>query len=306
VSCAVDQNLNQDHHFGSKASESQPEVLHGTVSGGSFSSRSNAPAGNGFGELSEKVRPSPVFLGVLAAFIGSGVWAWFVEGRWPVRAFVVSGWIVSLCLHEFGHAATAFVGGDRSVASKGYLTLDPRKYAHLGLSLALPVLFLLIGGIGLPGGAVWINRGAIRSRKMMSLMSLAGPFANFIVAAVLAIPFVLGFGAVQLIDGFNIVSHLSFFGALAFLAVLQIGTGLLNLLPVPGLDGFGAIEPHLPEEILRSVAKVRQFTTLFLLLIFFNTNLGRYLWMGADEIAGWMNVPIGLSDWGQAAFSFSR
>jgi Zn-dependent protease len=300
VSCAVE----IAHH-----QAQDDEVLIGTVQGNTASTSGGGarqPNSSSFDQLTDRVRPSPVFLGVLATFVASGVWAWFVEGRWPVRAFVISGWIVSLCLHEFGHAATAFVGGDKSVAGKGYLTLDPRKYAHLGLSLALPVVFLLIGGIGLPGGAVWINRGAIRSRKMMSYMSLAGPFANFIMAALLAIPFVLGFGAVQLVNGFNVVSHLSFFGALAFLAVLQIGTGLLNLLPVPGLDGFGAIEPHLPAEVLRSVAKVRQFTTLFLLLIFFNTNLGRYLWQAADEIAGWMNIPIGLSDWGQAAFSFNR
>ena len=61
---------------------------------------------------------------------------------------------MSLCLHEFGHALVAYRGGDRSVRGKGYLTLDIRRYTDVGLSFVLPVLFLLLGGIPLPGGAV--------------------------------------------------------------------------------------------------------------------------------------------------------
>ena len=81
-----------------------------------------------------------------------------------VVLLVLGGWAVSLCLHEFGHAYVAYRGGDLSVRDKGYLTLDIRRYTDVGLSFVLPVLILLIGGIPLPGGAVWINHGAIRSR----------------------------------------------------------------------------------------------------------------------------------------------
>ena len=81
---------------------------------------------------------------------------------------VLAGWAVSLCLHEFGHACVAYRGGDRSVRGKGYLTLDIRRYTDVGLSFVLPVVFLLLGGIPLPGGAVWINHGAIRSRGLLA------------------------------------------------------------------------------------------------------------------------------------------
>src|SRR5690606_40584306 len=46
-----------------------------------------------------------------------------------VFGFVLAAWMVSLCLHEFGHAYLAYRSGDRSVASKGYLTLNPFKYS---------------------------------------------------------------------------------------------------------------------------------------------------------------------------------
>ncbi|MEL7209419.1 MAG: site-2 protease family protein, partial [Actinomycetota bacterium] len=113
--------------------------------------------------MSGAIRPSPLFLALVAGFAASGWILWNRAEDWAVFVFVLVGWVVSLCLHEFAHAVTAFVGGDRSVADKGYLTLDPRHYAEPGLSLVLPILFVLLGGIGLPGGAVWINRAAERS-----------------------------------------------------------------------------------------------------------------------------------------------
>src|SRR5215471_11837552 len=88
-------------------------------------------------------RPSWVFLGVLAVFIASGVMAWnrFGGVRFDVFLFVVSGWIVSLCLHEFAHALVAYRSGDLGVAERGYLTLNPLKYTHPILSIVLPVVF---------------------------------------------------------------------------------------------------------------------------------------------------------------------
>lgn len=75
----------------------------------------------------------------------------------PVAIFVCLGWIISVCLHEFGHAIVAYWGGDTSVKDKGYLTLNPLKYTDINLSLTLPLIFLLMGGIPLPGAAVYIN-----------------------------------------------------------------------------------------------------------------------------------------------------
>ena len=74
-----------------------------------------------------------------------------------VFIFVIAGWMVSLCLHEFGHAFTAWRFGDHDVAVRGYLTLNPFKYSNPMLSMVLPLLFIALGGIGLPGGAVWVR-----------------------------------------------------------------------------------------------------------------------------------------------------
>src|SRR3954451_23110210 len=109
-------------------------------------------------------RPSWVFIGVLAVFAAAGAMAWtdFGNIKFDVFLFVVSGWIVSLCLHEFAHALVAYRSGDLGVAERVYLPLNPLKYTHPLLSIVLPVVFLLIGGLGLPGGAVWVDRHAAR------------------------------------------------------------------------------------------------------------------------------------------------
>src|SRR5215831_10351997 len=125
-------------------------------------------------------RPSPVFIGILALWILGGVMAWngFGNATFNVIVFIFAGWIVSLALHEYAHALLAYRAGDHGVAARGYLTLNPLKYAHPILSIVLPLVFLLLGGFGLPGGAVWVDRHAARSKGVASMISLAGPLTN--------------------------------------------------------------------------------------------------------------------------------
>ncbi|MFE9447884.1 site-2 protease family protein [Streptomyces sp. NPDC006739] len=202
-------------------------------------------------------RISPVFLGILAVTAVTGWATWTGSAGRPgpaVFLFVTAAWIVSLCLHEYAHARTALHGGDISVGAKGYLTLNPLKYTHAVLSILLPVLFLIAGGIGLPGGAVFIERGRIRGRWRHSLVSAAGPLTNVLFAAVCSAPFWL-----HALDGVP----RDFRYALAFLALLQVTAAILNFLPVPGLDGYGVLEPWLSYQVKRQVEPFAQFGLLF-------------------------------------------
>jgi Zn-dependent protease len=177
--------------------------------------------------------------------------------------FVVAGWIVSLCLHEFGHAYFAYRSGDHGVATRGYLTLDPRKYADVSLSFVMPVLFILLGGIGLPGGAVWINRGAIPGRLRHSLVSAAGPISNALFAVTIAVV-IANVGEPTKLDTFH---HDVFWSGLYFLAFLQVTAALLNLLPIPGLDGFGIAEPYLPRSWVAWANQIGGYVFIGLILL---------------------------------------
>jgi Zn-dependent protease len=189
-------------------------------------------------------------VGAVLAAIGTG--PVLVAG---IVLVVLGGWAVSLCLHEFAHALVAHRSGDLSVRARGYLTLDIRRYTNVALTLVLPVLFLLLGGIPLPGGAVLIDHGAIRSRAARSLVSFAGPAVNFILGLVLVlvvagVPMPIGLAA-----------------ALSCLALIQVLAFVLNILPVPGLDGFGVLEPYLSPGARLLAAKVAPWAPLVLLVV---------------------------------------
>lgn len=236
------------------------------------------------------MRPSPVFLVIVAITVAGGVLAWLAaETVRPlayvgVFIFVIAGWVVSLCLHEFGHAYTAWRFGDHDVAIRGYLTLNPLKYTSPLLSLALPLLFIALGGIGLPGGAVYV-RTFFMTPRQRTLVSLAGPAANLLLAVVLL-------AATRM---FYDPAHGVFWSAVAFLGFLQITALLLNLLPIPGLDGYGALEPHLSPETQRAVAPAKQFGFLFLLVLLLAPAANRWFFSVVFWFFDLSGVPGGLA-----------
>ena len=218
--------------------------------------------------IHQSVRPSPVFLLIVALTVLGGVLAWVAAAVQPsnppiayagVFIFVIAGWVVSLCLHEFGHAFTAWRFGDHDAATRGYLSLNPFKYSNPMLSLGLPMLFIALGGIGLPGGAVWVRTGFM-TKWQRTVVSLAGPLANLVLAVLL-----LGAGLL-----FYSPEHSVFWAGVAFLGLLQVMAVVLNLLPIPGLDGFAALEPHLSPQTQRALQGFKQwgiFLLLFILLM---------------------------------------
>lgn len=157
----------------------------------------------------------------------------FSSSFFTPNLIIFCGWIFSVCLHEWAHSVVAYLGGDISVKQKGYLSFNPLVYVHPVTSILLPLIVLAIGGIPLTGGAVYIEQASIPSRLMRSAVSLAGPSANIIAALLFAIIY---HSAPLTPIALN---------ALGFLIFLQFYAAILNLLPIPSLDGFGIIEPWL-------------------------------------------------------------
>ncbi|MFK0279398.1 site-2 protease family protein [Streptomyces sp. NPDC090499] len=243
-------------------------------------------------------RISPVFVGILAvtAVTGWATWSGFAEQPGvAVFLFVTAAWIVSLCLHEYAHARTALHGGDITVGEKGYLTLNPLKYTHALLSIVLPVLFVIMGGIGLPGGAVFIERSRIRGRWRHSLISAAGPLTNVLFAAVCTAPFWL-----DALDG--VPSDFRF--ALAFLALLQVTAAILNFLPVPGLDGYGVIEPWLSYNIKRQVEPFAPFGLLFVFALLWVPSINSAFFDVIDALLRHLGVDEDAQYCGQNLYRF--
>lgn len=225
--------------------------------------------------------------GVLASLSGTAA---RIAG---VILIVLGGWATSLCLHEFGHAYLAYHGGDRSVRAKGYLTLDPRRYTDPVLSIVLPLIFVLVGGIPLAGGAVWINHHALRSRRRESMVSLAGPLTNLVLGLVLS----TAVATVRM--PFGLASGLS------FLAFLQVIAFVLNILPIPGLDGYGAIDPWLSPQAQQFGARARPWAPIVVFLLIIGVpRVAALFFRLATLVYGAVGGDLGYAVSGQELFQF--
>lgn len=238
---------------------------------------------------------------VLATIMLAGGWMTTQENlQIPGVVFIViGGWLVSLCAHEFAHALVADIGGDQSVREHGYLSFNPLAYTNILFSIILPVIFLLMGGIGLPGGAVYINEGRLRSPLWSSLVSAAGPLASFLVALFWSTPFWLGL----------INSELSpapaLWGGLAFLVALNLSAVLFNLLPVPPLDGFGMLAPFLPVNIRYQIANMGMLWLWLLFISFrYSQPLNNAFWGTVFRWLTQLHVSLPLVGLGQELFMF--
>jgi Zn-dependent protease len=241
---------------------------------------------------------SPLFL-VFVAVTALGGWWSFDDSRSGVRVgvflLVVGGWVISLCLHEFAHAYAAYRAGDRSVEAAGYLTLNPLKYAHPFLSILLPLIFIAQGGIGLPGGAVYLHKDAFRSRAMQSAAAAAGPLSNVVFGAALLL---LARGRGN--------EHLAFWSGVAFLGFLQLSAAVLNLLPIPGLDGYAIIEPYLAPETARGFEPIKPWGMLGVFVLLQVNQINVWFFDFVERLYNATGAPRFLWQFGYTLFRFWR
>ncbi len=212
-----------------------------------------------------------------------------------VAVIVCLGWIFAVCFHEFGHAIVAYWGGDTSVKDKGYLTFNILKYTDPGMTLFFPVLILILGGIALPGAAVYIDHSRLRSRLWASAVSAAGPIASAITAVLVALPFLLHL--------FPPAVPAIVWAGLAFLIQLLVFSCILNSLPIPPFDGYGVIEPWLPKSVRQTVNAYSNYSIWIVLLLMWTVQpFNLALWSTTDFLAGLLGVPAQLSNVGYKLF----
>jgi Zn-dependent protease len=211
---------------------------------------------------------------------------------------VLAAWIGSVMIHEYAHARVALAGGDTSVIEKGYLSMNPLRYLHPVTSFLIPIAIMALGGIPLPGGAVWIDTSRLRSRHWNSAVSAAGPLSNLLLLVICASPFYLGLRDPAADSG----------GAgwmiLAFFCYIQCFAVIINLLPIPGIDGWGIIEPYMKREVQMRAREFGNYGLLILLAIFFIDNpIGDGIRDLAFSLIDGLQIPLDLVRDGFHAFT---
>lgn len=175
--------------------------------------------------------------------------------------YLLIGFLVGFTIHESSHALMAYALGDPTAKNKGRLSLNPFVHLH-----PLGTLSILLLGLGW-GQPVPVDADKLRPgpKVGMALVGLAGPLANLLTAALLAIPLRLHLIPFmpRKIGGF-IVSY----GLLLSLVVwLNIGMALFNLIPLMPLDGSRLLSVLLPSRWFNILSRYELYGLILIILL---------------------------------------
>jgi len=174
--------------------------------------------------------------------------------------------ILAITLHEAAHGYVARMFGDNTAYMLGRVTLNPLKHIDPVGTIAVPLGLLLLSKLAGGGGFLFgwakpvpVNFGNLRNPKSdMFWVAAAGPGANLLMALLWAV--VLKFGGPSDQPGFV--------GAMAIQGItFNIVLMVLNLLPIPPLDGGRIMVSILPMALARPFAQIERFGFMVVILL---------------------------------------
>jgi len=174
--------------------------------------------------------------------------------------------LFAITVHEVAHGYVAYLLGDKTARILGRLTLNPIKHIDLFGTILVPLVLLFLNTGVVLGWAkpVPINsRNLNKPRRDMALIALAGPTSNLIMAVIWA----------SIAKGAFILLALNFPGALAIymMGVAGISINLmlmvLNILPIPQLDGGHIIAGLLPQALAIQYDRIAPYGFVILLIL---------------------------------------
>jgi len=190
-------------------------------------------------------------LGSLENFMRNMSWAGLTD-------FLLSMVAVLLCLvvHELSHGLAAYFLGDPTAKRQKRLSLNPLR--HLDL---LGTLMMLIVGFGWARPVPVDMRYFKHPKSGMMITAMAGPFSNFVLAyAALMIRTSL----IALFWDSPAMWPAFVADFMATVALLSVGLGVFNLIPVPPLDGSKILEGVLPDETYYKILRYEYFGMILL------------------------------------------
>lgn len=174
--------------------------------------------------------------------------------------------LICIVLHEMSHGYAALALGDQTAKRMGRLSFNPLHHID-----PLGLLLMITAGFGWAKPVPVDMRRFRNPKRDMALTALAGPVSNFIIAF-------LALGAASLLYHAPIPhSDLLFevlnwvFTFLLYTAILSVGLGVFNLIPIPPLDGSKVLFSLLPNRAYLNILRYERYVSLALFAL---------VWMG--------------------------
>lgn len=188
--------------------------------------------------------------------------------------------LLSLAIHEFGHAIVAYKLGDRSQKAQGRLTLSP--FAHIDWFGFLSIALI---GIGWGKPVMVDDRNFEKRGKGNMLVALAGPMFNLGLAVVtsLLLKILLLVGVFDAVATSSVLAII--FNILLLMIEFNIIFAVFNLIPIPPFDGSKVLYYFLPYKAKQWFDKLEQYS-FWILLVLFITEAYVYIIEPAYAIIG--------------------
>src|SRR3990167_9907453 len=184
--------------------------------------------------------------------------------------------LFAISLHEVAHGWVASWFGDQTAKLSGRLSLNPIKHIDPIGTVLLPLLMLMVSNFifGWAKPVPVDPRNLHHPRRDMAFVALAGPFSNIIMAFFWGL--VAKMGMLAEASGYSEIGiPLTYMGGAGIM--INVVLGVLNLIPIPPLDGGKVLMSILPPRLAYHVGFLEPYGFLILVLLLFSGMLSRVI-----------------------------
>lgn len=202
----------------------------------------------------------------------------------------------AITVHEIAHGWVASYFGDQTARLKGRLSLNPFRHIDCVGSLLVPSILLTFSGMVFGWAKpVPVNIACLNDPKRhMGMVAVAGPAANFVMSMCWA--FIMKFGLWISLSLPLVGSVLIYMGAAGIL--INTALMMLNLFPLPPLDGGRMLAALLPARQASWLLKLERWGLLILVLLLLSGAASEILWpmmvLGMALSTHLAMIPVGV------------